>query len=67
VAKRLEGIKVECIGSSSPQCTVVPEEEEDGEEEKRYSSPPSSPWHYMEVSDQHHILANLTPPPRKEF
>jgi len=36
VAKRPEGIKVEFIGSSGPQCTVVPEEE-------RYSFIPSSP------------------------
>jgi hypothetical protein len=30
VAKRSEGIMVECIGSSGPQYTVVPEEEEGG-------------------------------------
>lgn len=34
VAKRPERIKVECIGSSGPQCTVVPEEEEVEEEGK---------------------------------
>lgn len=42
MAKRPEGIKVEFIGSSGPQCTVVPEEEEE-EEKKRYSFIPSSP------------------------
>jgi len=35
VAKRPEGIKVEFIGSSGPQCTVVPEEEEEGEGGRR--------------------------------
>ena len=31
VAKRPQGIKVECTGRSGPQCTLVPEEEEEEE------------------------------------